>query len=294
MKTYYSSSTIINSNLRSIIGINFRLPYIKREAVTSSSDHITNPIPNKKDENKRENITKIFNIEEVNKNSDSKSVIVDRFDPFLASSTPVSFVLDSEKDSQIDQKNREIEGSFLPHFTYLNLHSVSPTPHTLESNYKLSDLLDKPMQKGTDAKSDNLYYRTRKGHYNYAFRSLFSSQQTISTPEQGASLNSLIKGKDDSNLILSNNYDTNLAKINIDLLNKSKNLSRTMKFVSLKYYWSNVMNPSRLTSMDENVKLTDYYTNSDHLNNIYQGYYNSNIDALISNLNYLNLHLFSK
>ena len=67
-----------------------------------------------------------------------------------------------------------------------------------------------------------------------------------------------------------------------------------MKFVSLKYYWSNVMNPSCLTTLDENVKLTDYYINSDHLNNISQVNYNSNIDALISNLNSLNLHLFSK
>ena len=225
MKTYYSSSTIINSNLRSVIGLNFRVPHIKREAMTNSSNHMTNSIPNKTDENKREIITNILNIEEVNPNSrpNKKSAIVDRFDPLLVSSTPGSFVLDSDTDKQIDQKNRVKEGSILAHFTNLSLHSVNQTPNTLESDYNLQNILDKSIQKGTDENSDNLYYRTRKGHYNYAFRSQLSSQHTINTSDKQASYNTLKKGTDDSNFILTNNYDTSFAKKKIDLLNKSNN-----------------------------------------------------------------------
>jgi hypothetical protein len=183
--------------------------------------------------------------------------------------------------------------SFITNTSNINIHSFNQSPVGSESNNTFIALLDKPMDvsigrelTNSAAKSEYLYYRTRKGHYNYAIRSLLSSQEGNYSAELNTSLNGLSKDNKVSNLTLIEDSNTPINKI--EFLRKSQSLrqSRSMQFINLKYYWSNVMNPY--------VKIKDYYSKLESINNIYQGSYNSNIDALVINLNSLNLHLFSK
>ena len=75
---------------------------------------------------------------------------------------------------------------------------------------------------------------------------------------------------------------------------KAQLRSRTMQILSLKYYWSNVLNPSISSLLKQKQKTSrDYNTILNNINNIYQGDYINNMDALI-NSNPLKLHLFSK
>jgi hypothetical protein len=241
-KTYYSSTNIINSNLRSIIGLNFRLSKLKS-------------IPNKK------RLVEGYPKEEEPVNLD------------YSSSLPSPEGLGGEAGE--DGK----ETVFGDTFSEEKSKHCIPLPIASVSNNTLIGLLEKADK---SAKSSHLDYRTIKGNYNTGLSFILSSPMlNYRSPlsEKKPYLNTITKDVPKFSINKISNYSTNL----IDVLRKIQSRSRAMQIFSLKYYWSNVFNPS-----------LDYYNVLDNLNNSYQGYYSSNIDALVTNSNSLKLHLFSK
>jgi hypothetical protein len=246
-KTYYSSTNIINSNLRSIVGINLRLPQI-------------NSIFNKK--------------------------------------KPVEWSKKDRFENLLDSPEAKI--SF---------------PYKREK--VLADIIDKPLEEISigASKCDNINYRTKKGYSNYALRfklsptpsSLDAGLQNKSSDRQiplflgelpypfnkeeiNNYLNTIDEPKITKNKI-TNSFLSIGANINnliedLTLGGKSKFRNRSMQIFSLKYYWSKVINPS--------VKIRDSNTALENLKILSQNFYNSNVDALLTNSNRLRLHLFSK
>jgi len=187
-KTYYSSSNIINSNIRSVVGINLRLPHY------------------------------IFTPATYGVNKKTKTNLIESSTPLPKDTSEI--LLDKVNNKSLVSDNTENFDNYSFNLPYVPLHKDQP-------NKKINKLID---------------------DLSLTWRRQEEKSQTASASK--------------------------------------KKTNRSMQIFSLKYYWSNVLNPS--------LKKRDYKNVLGNLKTLYQGYYSSNIDALVTESNYLKLNLFSK